>query len=120
MIDTNCIIDFSSEKLPENGRLLVANAIDSDPVISVINKIEALGFSIVAKEILEFVESSLVIGLTDEIIDQTIALRRAHKIKLPDAIIAATAIAYDLTLVTRNTPDFKMIGGLRLLDPWSL
>lgn len=34
-----------------------------------------------------------------------------------DAIIAATALVHDLTLVTRNTRDFEPMG-VRLLNPW--
>ena len=34
-----------------------------------------------------------------------------------DALIGATAIAHDLTLVTRNTKDFERTG-VRLLNPW--
>lgn len=34
-----------------------------------------------------------------------------------DALIAATAIVHDLTLVTRNTKDFQRTG-VRLLNPW--
>ena len=36
---------------------------------------------------------------------------------VPDLIVAATALAYDLTLVSSNTDDFKQIRGLRQLDP---
>ncbi|MFB6349556.1 type II toxin-antitoxin system VapC family toxin [Moraxella marmotae] len=36
-----------------------------------------------------------------------------------DSMIAATALAYDLTLVTRNTSDFDRIGGLRIFNPFS-
>jgi predicted nucleic acid-binding protein len=35
-----------------------------------------------------------------------------------DALIAATALTHRCTLVTRNTRDFKDIGGLNLLNPW--
>lgn len=36
-----------------------------------------------------------------------------------DSLIAATALAHDLILVTRNTKDFQNIDGLRILNPFS-
>jgi predicted nucleic acid-binding protein len=50
------------------------------------------------------------------------ALRFAknHKTKLPDAIIAATALVYDLVVVSRNVADFKNIKGIQVIDPHSL
>lgn len=47
-----------------------------------------------------------VIGLDDTIADRSVALRRAHRIKLPDAIVWASAQANGRLLVTRNTKDF--------------
>ena len=44
-------------------------------------------------------------------------IRKAHKIKLPDAVIAATELAYDLILMTRNISDFKKIEELNLINP---
>lgn len=41
---------------------------------------------------------------------------RRIRIKLMDLRIAATAIAHDLTLVTRNTVDFERVPGLRIED----
>jgi predicted nucleic acid-binding protein len=35
-----------------------------------------------------------------------------------DGLIAATGIAYDLTVVTRNTKDME-VSGVNLLDPWN-
>lgn len=43
--------------------------------------------------------------------------RRGANLKAMDGLLAATAVARDLTLVTRNTRDFDRLG-LRLLDPW--
>ncbi len=59
-----------------------------------------------------------VISITDAIVDETIAIRRACKIKLHDAIIAATAVNKKLILVTRNLTDFKIIQELVLVNPW--
>jgi predicted nucleic acid-binding protein len=38
-----------------------------------------------------------------------IEIRQANRIKLPDAIIAATALQNSAILVTRNTKDFKTL-----------
>ena len=49
---------------------------------------------------------------------KTADIRKKHRIKLPDAIIAATALVYELTLVSRNVSDFRNIEGLELINPW--
>jgi len=43
---------------------------------------------------------------------------KQNKIKLPDAIIAATALIEGFILVTRNTDDFKKFPTLELLNPF--
>ena len=120
LIDTNIIIDFSLNKIGFEGRGFVASIIDGEPYISVINKIELLGFSVVSQEIIDFIACSYIIGLTDAVIDQTIALRRNHKIKLPNAIIAASAMSVNATLITRNLKDFQKVDGLFVIDPHEL
>ncbi len=118
LVDTNCIIDFANGKLPEAVKVFLSTVLDGQPCISIINKIEILGFSNPGQAVYEVVEVVSVIGLTDDIVEETIKIRRIHKIKLPDAIIAATSVCKNLTLVTRNASDFKMIAGLTLIDPW--
>lgn len=62
-------------------------------------------------------EDSVVLGLSDDIVEQTIEIKKENKIKTPDAIIAATAILNQLTLILRNTKDFYEIDGLEVLNP---
>lgn len=50
----------------------------------------------------------------DQVTERAGRLRRAYAIRLPDALIAATALEHRLTLVTRNARDFSVIKGLRL------
>lgn len=60
--------------------------------------------------------------MTDVPVDATIAeragrLRRDTSRRLPDALIAATALEHRLTLVTRNIRDFEGIRGLKVRTP---
>ena len=48
-----------------------------------------------------------VIPLDLAVAEEAIRLRRAHRLRLPDAIIWATAFVNEAILVTRNTMDFN-------------
>jgi predicted nucleic acid-binding protein len=65
-----------------------------------------------------FIDETKIIDLEKEIKLETIKIRKNHSIKLPDAIIAATAIVKDYSLITRNVEDFKNISNLTLQNPW--
>lgn len=95
------------------------DVVNDIPKVSIVTKIEVLGFNTTPdayKILADFFEDALVLPLSDEVVQKTIELRKSHKIKLPDAIIAATALAYNLTLVTRNTADFQKVTGLDCVD----
>ncbi|WP_159712887.1 type II toxin-antitoxin system VapC family toxin [Geminicoccus flavidas] len=47
-----------------------------------------------------------VIGIEERVAERAVKLRRSHRIRLPDAVIWATAQVHGLLLVTRNTRDF--------------
>lgn len=63
---------------------------------------------------------SNVFSLYDEVVEKTIELRRLYKVKLPDAIIAATAIVFELTLISRNDKDFIQIPELKYINPFTV
>ena len=52
-----------------------------------------------------------------DITEKTIEIRKQAKIKLPDAIIAASALVNNAVLVTANVKDFKMIDGISIINP---
>ena len=90
---------------------------DDQPALSVISRIELLGNNL--PELPQFrlaVAGCRIYDLDESVIWQTIALRKSRRIKLPDAIIAATALAYGLTLITHNLRDFDTTANLNLLD----
>jgi hypothetical protein len=118
LVDTNCIIDFGNGNLPISVKEYLSTIIDNQPCISIINKIEILSFSNQSTSILELLDYVNVIGLTNEIADITVSIRKSAKIKLPDAIIASTALKNDLVLITRNVTDFRKIVGLQVVNPW--
>lgn len=124
LIDSNVIIDYAANRLPHKGSDFVEHIFDSDFTISVTVKIEVLGFADIPdkmKGMEDFLSTANILPLDEAVTYKTISLRRLHKkLKLGDAIIAATALVYNLTLLTRNLSDFKNIPELRLIDPHSL
>jgi len=120
LLDTNIVIDFLGNKLPAKTKRHLSSIVDSEINLSVINKIELLGFSKVDQEIIDFVSFSTIFPLDELIVDKTIEIRSLYYIKLPDAIIAATALFHNLTLVTRNIKDFRKIDILRIENPYDL
>ncbi len=121
LMDTNVVIDYLGNKLPPPGTTFIDNL---PGVISIITRIEILGWYNATRDQLAklrpFIESAAIYSLSENCIQKTILLRQEHKIKLPDAIIGATAIVEGLTLVTRNSNDFKNIDNLKLLNPWEI
>ncbi|WP_061248969.1 type II toxin-antitoxin system VapC family toxin [Leptospira noguchii] len=121
LLDTNTVIDHLANQLPESGANFIDNLL---PAISVISKIELLGWNKASEEeisrIENFISLSYVFALDEQVIQETIILRQSFKIKTPDAIIAATAIVQGLSLISRNTADFNSISKLIVLDPWKI
>jgi predicted nucleic acid-binding protein len=119
LIDTNAAIDYLDNKLPEKSALLL-DSIHSR--ISVISRMELLGWSNATenqeKILQSFVDSSFVYNLNEPIVLKAIELRKKYKTKLPDAIIAATALINNLILVSRNVADFRNITDLKIINPY--
>ncbi len=123
LLDTNAIIDFSGGKLPAHAMQKMKEIINTDFNISAVVKIEALSFN-GPKDDMQKLEDLLkwakMFYIDDNIIEKTIDLRKVYKNKLGDAIIAATALTYDLDLISRNLKDFKDIPYLKVIDPYTL
>ncbi len=118
LYDTNIFIDFFSDRsrIDEIFNLEFIN--QNDIIISQINKIELLSHPNISQsdeKMFEFFLNSFrLIYINKEIEKLTIQLRRKYKLKLPDAIIAATAISENAEVVTRDLKDFSKIKELKL------
>ncbi|HZY40191.1 MAG TPA: type II toxin-antitoxin system VapC family toxin [Mucilaginibacter sp.] len=123
LLDTNAVINYLDATLPGPAMQFISTIVDDNCNISVITKMETLGYAF--KNVSEqrtmetFVSGSNVLLINDDVVNKTIAIRKTKKIKLPDAIIAATALVYGFTLISRNISDFVNIRGLRVIDPFS-
>jgi len=69
------------------------------------------------KKAKEFLDFATVINLTKPIVDKAIKIKQTHNIKLPDAVIAATALSRKLILVTGNVEDFRGIK-IKIYNPF--
>ena len=108
LLDTNVIIYLVS------GRLAFPLP-DGKYSVSIITEIELLSFSGISVAEEHKIRDLLLlldrVQLTDAVRDETIRLRRKNRLKLPDAIIAASALIHDAVLLT-NDQAFSAIDGL--------
>lgn len=119
LLDSNVIIDAAKP----GGELLTTYLKHANASVSIISRIESLGFhkltepeeTVITKSLQDLPE----LPLDDDIACRAVLLRQQKNMKLGDAIIAATALEYDLSLVTRNEADFRHIAGLQLINPYA-
>jgi predicted nucleic acid-binding protein len=113
LIDTCTVIKYLQESLPEKGLLLLDSVLDQECQISFITQIELLAWKNQQENSLlilkQFIKGSKILYINNTIINQSIEIRKKTNVKLPDAIIAATAICYNFTLISDNDKDFKKI-----------
>lgn len=125
VFDTNMLIYYLNNAGGEEFHLRFDSAVKKGVCISVITRIEVLGWPGYA-EILGTVDDAEALlrllweePLTDGIASKAIIIRRQYRLKVPDAIIAATALELGLPLTTHNIADFKRVPNLALIDPFA-
>lgn len=119
LIDTNVAIYYFGMALPLESEKFIDQILNAKYSISVINRIELLGFKKITEKESEalssFISNSTILDLDEDIILKTIQIRKIYNIKLPDAIIAATCLVNNCILITNNIKDFDKIKELQLL-----
>jgi len=123
LLDSNVIIGYLAGQISFSGMDFVSEIVSNKPNISVISQIEVLRFNDTPENeavLEEFINMSKIYPLSNNVAERTIKLCKQIKIKLADAIIAATALSEGFTLVTRNIHDFDKIPDLILLNPWGI
>ncbi len=113
LLDTNAVLYIL------NGDETLADFLfEKELYISIITELELLSFKNITikekKQIAKFLEELKVVNIHAEIKQLTIDLRKSSALKLPDSIIAATAIWLKLPFVTSDK-QFRTIPGLNLI-----
>ncbi len=112
LIDSNPIIEYLNGTLPSLGKAFFRNLLEEgNAFVSDVTRIEVLGYPRMApgdrQQALHVFSRLASIPMEEEIVELTIHLRSSVGGQTADAIIAATAIQYELPLITRNLEDFK-------------
>lgn len=118
LLDSNIII-YASQLENIQIRQFIG---EYDIVVSAITYVEVLGYHRLSEEnrlyFEEFFDIVEVLPISDAVLDRAVALRQMKKMTVGDAIIAATALVYGKSLVTRNIEDFRWITELTLINPF--
>ncbi len=121
LLDSNLVIYASKPEDAVATRFIAARP---GIGISVITKVESLGFHSITeiehRAISTLLSLMTVYPANDAVIDRAITFRQRKRMKLGDALIAATASVFDLTRVTRNASDFAGLPDIRVVDPYAI
>ena len=111
LADTNALIYLL------NGNPCMSSFLQNKLAFSIISEMELLSFSGITKSEENNIKSLLLdcteINISDEIKEKTIEIRKKYKTKLPDAIVAASAIVNNIPLITADK-GFNQIKELNL------
>ena len=117
LVDSNILIYACQVRHGYLRQFIEANM----PSVSVISKVETFGYHHLPdrekEDLGSFFGAVRILLISERIADQAILLRQQRLMSLGDSLIAGTALAYGLTLVTHNVQDFEWIDTLNLLDP---
>lgn len=106
LLDSCILIDFLAGR--EQARAYLSGV--AGAAISLVSWMEVMSGPASPEEeavIRGFLAAFVVLPVDAAVAEDTVGLRRARRLKLPDAIIYATARVHGRTLVTRNNRDFR-------------
>ncbi|MCG2686802.1 type II toxin-antitoxin system VapC family toxin [Candidatus Parcubacteria bacterium] len=121
VLDTNSILYYL--KRQKNLSQHFVNIVEGSDLISlsVVTKIELFSYPGLQideeNKIKEFINDFKVDDLENDIVDKTIEIRKKYKLKLPDAIISATALINNAILITHNKKCFEKVIELKVVNP---
>lgn len=120
LLDTNILIYHLKAVLPPELKASLALAVSTQRAhVSVITRMEMLAWrghnELSLNQTHGLLQLTKELPLVEPVVQEAIRLRKQFGLKLPDAVIAATAVVHLCTLVTGNGADFEQVSGLNLL-----
>ena len=119
LLDTNILIYYAAGE-PSVSEFLNNHSSDVFYLPSIV-AVEFLSYPKITPDIVfafrRFAYQTIMINLDFPLAEKAAELRRKYSLKLVDAIIAASTLATNSTLVTRNARDFRKIAGLSIISP---
>jgi predicted nucleic acid-binding protein len=104
LLDTNFILGLLKATPEALAIVTERDLLASSCAYSAVTRMELLGYPNITSDEERLISDRLskftYLSISSEVEDLAIALRRTRKLKLPDALIAATAIHYSLELLT--------------------
>jgi len=114
LFDTNAVIDL----LNRNDLSLTEEQLDLIYSISIITELELLSSANLDKPeedaIIDICSNSHIVNIDQDIKNNTIKLRKKYKLKIPDAIICASAVFLGIPLVS-NDKIFERVEEIKLI-----
>jgi len=103
----NFIVDTNVALYLLSGNETIADILENTNVyVSFVTQLELLGFKgITAKEVTKvkrFLADCIIVDISEDIKNKTIAIKQSYQIKLPDSIIAATSLCMEIPLLTAD------------------
>ena len=119
ILDTNVIIYYLQGELSAVRKIQKLREAGEIFAVSIITKIELLSYPLIASEETEKINSLLkecyIVYLNEMVAEKAVELRKKYKILLADVIIAASGIAINAPLLTRNIKHFKKIKEIKFV-----
>jgi predicted nucleic acid-binding protein len=113
LLDTNAVLYILA------GDEVLADFLFGESLyISIITEMELLGYQDISEQekeqIKEMLSDFIILNIDKEVKEKTIEIKKQTRLKLPDSIIAASAIVFDMPLITADK-QFKTVKNLNLL-----
>jgi predicted nucleic acid-binding protein len=116
VLDTNILIYHAAGK-EDSAMFFDAHSTDVLYVPSIVVA-EFLSYPLISEKAVSafrsFISQMIIVNLDFRIAELAAEIRRTYRVKLLDAVVAATAFSTNSILVTKNMRDFKKIKELQL------